>query len=178
MFPGRCKHRPLQGFAASPGSRFPGWPRCFPLFRRAGDFARRTSASSKNMCRRSFFENQRCGGVKTLPYNARQTLYPRETIGFFDSPKLPPCYEGGSSDCFVSCCAMSETRRRYRVPFSSVTQYFLSLDQPLFIGSFVTKFICGIPPGTCPYCSTHTSISYLLGFSNRAPNLAARLSST
>ena len=45
----------------------------------------------KSMFRPSFFLNQRCGGVKTPPYNARQTFYRRETIGFFDNLKAPPC---------------------------------------------------------------------------------------
>ena len=30
--PGRCEHRPLQGFVVSPGSHFPGWPRALPPF--------------------------------------------------------------------------------------------------------------------------------------------------
>ena len=30
--PGRCEHRPLQRFVASPGSHFPGWPRALPPF--------------------------------------------------------------------------------------------------------------------------------------------------
>lgn len=57
------------------------------------------------------------------------------------TPKEATCFIMLNSDCFVSCCAISETRKRYRMPFSSVTQYFLSLDQPLFIGSFVINFI-------------------------------------
>src|SRR5699024_4117110 len=62
----------------------------FRLPCRAGDFARRTSANSKSMIRWLFFKNQRCGGVKTPPYSARQTLCRRETIGFFRQSVAPP----------------------------------------------------------------------------------------
>ena len=65
------------------------------------------------------------------------------------TPKEATCFIMLNSDCFVSCCAISETRKRYCVPFSSVTQYFLSLDQPLFIGSFVTKFISFLRSSIC-----------------------------
>ena len=69
----------------------------------------------------------------------------------WDAPweKEATCFIMLNSASFVSCCAISETRKRYRVPFSSVTQYFLSLDQPLFIGSFVTKFISFLRSSIC-----------------------------
>ena len=47
--------RPLQGFAVSPGDVVSRLAAMFSLFRRAGDFARRTSANSKNMFWWSFF---------------------------------------------------------------------------------------------------------------------------
>ena len=42
-----------------------------------------------------------------------------------------------NSDCFASYAALSEIRRRNRLPVSSVIQYFLSLDQPFWIGSLL-----------------------------------------
>ena len=66
------------------GARFPGWPLCFPLLRRAGVHARRTAANSKNMFRRPFFQRPPCGGVKPPPCRARQTLYRQETNAFLN----------------------------------------------------------------------------------------------
>ena len=71
------------------GARFPGWPLCFPLLRRAGVYARRTAANSKNMFRRPFFQRPPCGGVKPLPCRARQTLYRQETNAFLNSLTHP-----------------------------------------------------------------------------------------
>ena len=56
----------------------------FSPFRRAGVYARRTAANSKNMFRRPFFQRPPCGGVKPPPCGARQTLYRQETNAFLN----------------------------------------------------------------------------------------------
>ena len=48
---------------------FPGG-RAFALHRRAGDFARRTSANSKNTKHPLSLQNQRCGGRERPPYSS------------------------------------------------------------------------------------------------------------
>ena len=58
---GRSGIGPYRGLRYRLGARFPGWPPCFPSFRRAGDFARRTSANSKRTFRRLSFKNRRHG---------------------------------------------------------------------------------------------------------------------
>ena len=65
--PGTMQASSPTGVCCNAAPRFPGWPPCFPLFRRAGDFARRTSANSKNTKQRFLCKISSAAGVNARP---------------------------------------------------------------------------------------------------------------